>query len=1232
MRTLRTAIAGILALLAVAPAAAQLPNIQDHAVWGRIGSPASDGGSGPSQAVPFVNLQQQLGVHTLPEIYASDPAYGVKCDGVTDDAPALQLAVNAAATAANGTGAWVVLPSGTCEIYSNIFRNTSTTPGILTVPGIKIRGQDKGVTKLDTHVASDFLISANPAWRVAHQAAFSTTTSTSGGSLGTNTYYLQITANDGLGHEIVVTSPKSFSVTGPTGSLSVPIPALSNPGWTYTLYCDTASTPAHYCGLGGGDATGRTPGQTIVVTSVGTAHVAPTTPVAVWQEASIRDLSITNSAGTASASGISYFKVGYSDLTNVYMKGLTGDGFSEKAYTGDIDGSFNTGIHGSKFDTINGTCVDATAAVLEQTSFTVDALSAFNVCGTAPANIGTAVTISSIQNSSSPSVFTSTAHNFQARDQIAFTVTGTTLASAYYRVGDTVTSNSFNLVDLNGVAVDTTSLGAFVSGTVTLSWRPPQIVNGAITGGGGCLAWAGLIGTLRNTNFTQCNNFAFYASENGSNDNLTIENVDVENTAGKGFYIGAVVGGTLKNFECLSTTSAGKTIACVQEGTGFTAGGVQNFLIDVGKVRSDATPSTAFEQFANTNFGATFTDTNRVRNITWTAFDAAGQTRTSGFVYDSIFGGVQFSISAANTAKLIPLGYGGCLPIHLKSPGEWVCYHVPSAGITGAVTGGLTPATSYNCYARNSAANTSPYSIAFACNAHATALNEGYSVDSTDGSWSFIGTATTDGSGNFQTTGAQTSWYPATGASAPGNFSVGGNLTVVGTSNLNGLVTDGNGELMTNIAAPSTPAGGFDRLWSDSTDKRLHDKNDAGTIGTTVVADTGASNNFLTAISAAGAISKAQPSFSNLSGSNTAAQIAGSAASHAVPIDVAGTPTWKVISDCNGATTALNYTQSSDAFSCNSSVNAATLGGATFSAPGAIGGGTPSTGAFTTVTSGAHTVTSASANALAVGANGTTNPAFNVDDSTASSATGVNIKSAAAAAGVAMSVLSSGTDEGFKIDAKGAGLVNLASVSTGGVKVGAGSDASSITGTLLYLSNNGTTSMTIRNSSAHLELFFLASTSQAFFGTSTAHDLVIRANNTNAITVSATDESATFASSTASSSPTTGSGIFGGGIGVSGNVWATGNHAVSVAAKTLLLKQGANGAVGTFVCTSGGSITVSNTNVAVSDAIIISLNTVGGTVSTAPALNAITAATSFVAKCATSDTSTYNYAIIKNAA
>lgn len=73
--------------------------------------------------------------------------------------------------------------------------------------------------------------------------------------------------------------------------------------------------------------------------------------------------------------------------------------------------------------------------------------------------------------------------------------------------------------------------------------------------------------------------------------------------------------------------------------------------------------------------------------------------------------------------------------------------------------------------------------------------------------------------------------------------------------------------LHSNIAAPSSPASGKVSVWTDSTDLRFHDKNSAGVIGTTVVADTGAANNYISAISAAGAITKSRPACATLSDS-----------------------------------------------------------------------------------------------------------------------------------------------------------------------------------------------------------------------------------------------------------------------------------------------------------------------------------------------------------------------------
>jgi hypothetical protein len=51
---------------------------------------------------------------------------------------------------------------------------------------------------------------------------------------------------------------------------------------------------------------------------------------------------------------------------------------------------------------------------------------------------------------------------------------------------------------------------------------------------------------------------------------------------------------------------------------------------------------------------------------------------------------------------------------------------------------------------------------------------------------------------------------------------------------------------------------------------------------------------------------------------------------------------------CSAATEALKWTTNTG-FGCNTAINASTLGGATFAAPGSIGSGTPAAGAFTTL-------------------------------------------------------------------------------------------------------------------------------------------------------------------------------------------------------------------------------------------------------------------------------------------
>lgn len=77
---------------------------------------------------------------------------------------------------------------------------------------------------------------------------------------------------------------------------------------------------------------------------------------------------------------------------------------------------------------------------------------------------------------------------------------------------------------------------------------------------------------------------------------------------------------------------------------------------------------------------------------------------------------------------------------------------------------------------------------------------------------------------------------------------------------------------------------------------------------------------------------------------------------------------------CLGASSALNYT--SNTFSCNAAINAITLGGATFSAPGPIGSVSTSSGAFSSVSTPSATIGGGTINATSVGASSASTGAF----------------------------------------------------------------------------------------------------------------------------------------------------------------------------------------------------------------------------------------------------------------
>ena len=71
------------------------------------------------------------------------------------------------------------------------------------------------------------------------------------------------------------------------------------------------------------------------------------------------------------------------------------------------------------------------------------------------------------------------------------------------------------------------------------------------------------------------------------------------------------------------------------------------------------------------------------------------------------------------------------------------------------------------------------------------------------------------------------------------------------------------------------------------------------------------------------------------------------------------------------------------------------------------------------------------------------------------------------------------------------------------------------------------------------------------------------------------------------------------------------------------------GLSGTFTCNGATNVLVTNTNIAAGDQVIITLNTVGGTVGAVPSLKTRTNGASFNVSGTAGDTSTYDYRILK---
>lgn len=257
-------------------------------------------------------------------------------------------------------------------------------------------------------------------------------------------------------------------------------------------------------------------------------------------------------------------------------------------------------------------------------------------------------------------------------------------------------------------------------------------------------------------------------------------------------------------------------------------------------------------------------------------------------------------------------------------------------------TGVLTIAT-----AKTDFWDTSDFVASGASHAHGLVPDPGASAGTTkflreDATW-----ATPAGGGNVSNTGTPTNgqlalWTNATtiqGVTAlpAANFpaltgdvtTTAGSLTTT-LANIPDLTPAVGSILFTNIAAPASPAATKDKLWFDTTDQRMHDKNNAGTIGTTAVAKSSTASQWFNSMSAAGVFTASQPAFTDISGTAATGQIPA----------LGGNPTVNVtLSAQNGS--ATTYLRSDGAPALSQAIAPTWTGVHTFS-PAARSSGTAS--------------------------------------------------------------------------------------------------------------------------------------------------------------------------------------------------------------------------------------------------------------------------------------------------
>lgn len=511
-------------------------------------------------------------------------------------------------------------------------------------------------------------------------------------------------------------------------------------------------------------------------------------------------------------------------------------------------------------------------------------------------------------------------------------------------------------------------------------------------------------------------------------------------------------------------------------------------------------------------------------------------------------------------------------------------------------------------------------------------------------------------------------------------LNIGGNAGTVTT--INGLITNGSNITITGSGTSGSPysiastGGGSGTVTSVATSSPIT----GGTFTT--------SGTIACATCIASSSTWAQGDVLYYNGSNWADLPAGTSGFFLKTLGASANPVWASAAGGSltvGTTAIASGTSTDIEFN-----NAGTLGEYAISGSGSVAmTASPTftgTLAAAAITNTGQTITSTSANALTVGANGATNPVLEINSSTSSVKTGVLIKGAAAGSGVAISTISSSGNDSLSLDAKGTGTINIGNNSTGTINIGNTSAVNIVASSSLDITLRGLASIFTSLSSAspvpRLEFnsasdtgltssteapeilfnmnttrqhatgaltlqrdFRISGSTHSFVGASTATDVAAlsidgygqagtNATITNAhgilIPTQAVAGTVVNAYGINVVAPTGATTINEAALFTGDTAITSGNLLVNTVGKGLIIKSGSNARIGTGTLTAG-TVTIANTSVTANTRVFLQDTTSGGLTNVGVLTAVTTAGTGFVVTSTLAlDTSTFNWMLVES--